>query len=81
VRPSSLRDGLQTGCWLQTGYGLKSFTKNGRIRDDDGWMEGIVNGADIEGVQGTPVYTLAGLHNVHEVAHASAVARLLFELT
>jgi hypothetical protein len=51
------------------------------MRDDDGWMEGIVNGARIEGVQGTPVYTLAGLHNVHEVAHASAVARLLFELT
>lgn len=66
-----------------TGFRLRSFTKRARVTDDDAKMERMVNGRHIEGAQAedTPVYTLAGLHNVHEVAHASAVARLLFELT
>ena len=29
----------------------------------------------------TPVNAFAGLHDVHEIAHAAAVARLLFELS
>jgi hypothetical protein len=41
----------------------------------------LILGATIKRAQKyAPVYALAGLHDVHEVAHATAVAGLFFKL-